>query len=105
MVKNSLLLYKLLAVLFLFFSLSAYAQQTPENEASVRQQYELPDPTVYEGFYDIKTGMYYVYPKIGDIVTGPPFVMTPKEYQDFMMMQASRDYYRDKSDRFSLMFR
>src|SRR5690606_34764332 len=105
LVKNSLLLYKLLAVFFLCFSISAQAQQTPENEASVRQEYELPDPTVYEGYYDIKTGMYYVYPKIGDIITGPPFVMTPKEYQEFMMMQASRDYYRDKSDRYSLMFR
>ena len=94
MVKNSLLLYKLLAVFFLCFSISAQAQQTPENEASVRQEYELPDPTVYEGYYDIKTGMYYVYPKIGDIITGPPFVMTPKEYQDFMMMQASRSSFR-----------
>src|SRR5690606_39554862 len=56
-------------------------------------------------FRSIKTEMYYVYLKIGDIITGPPFVMTPKEYQDFMMMQASRDYYRDKSDRYSLMFR
>ena len=106
MVRTNIFLYKLLAVFFLCFSLAeVHAQQTPENEASVRQEYELPDPTVYEGFYDIKTGMYYVYPKIGDLVTGPPFVMTPREYQDFMMMQASRDYYKDKSDKYSLLFR
>lgn len=104
--KNKISLYPLFAAILLCLGISrANAQQNPETEASVRQEYQLPDPTVYEGFYDIQTGMYYVYPKIGEIVTGPPYVMTPREYQDFMMAQAARDYYKDKSDQYSLLFR
>ncbi len=105
MVTKNNFLHKLFAV-FLFLSFSAiFAQQNNENEASGRQEFQLSDPTVYEAFYDIKTGMYYVYPKIGNLVTGPPYVMTPREYQEFVMTQSARDYYKDKSDKYSLMFR
>lgn len=93
------------AVLFFAAIALSYAQRLPADSISVKQEYQLPDPTRYEAFYDIKIGMYYVYPKVGDLVTGDPMVMTPQEYQDFMMEQMSRDYYREKSDRYSLMFR
>ncbi len=104
--KNIYFLYKTVFVILFSMAFSGLkAQRQPIDSISIRQNYNLPDPTVYEGFYDIKTGMYYVYPKIGNLVTGSPFVMTPQEYQDFMQAQMSRDYYREKSDRYSLLFR
>jgi cell surface protein SprA len=45
----------------------------------------LADPTQYEAYYDIKTGMYFVYPKIGNTITGPPTAMSPEEYKEFML--------------------
>ena len=104
--KDYRFLHKLIsAVLFLLAFTAANAQRTPADSAIVKQDYVLPDPTHYEAFYDVKLGMYYVYPKVGELVTGTPYVMTPAEYQDFMMAQLSRDYYREKSDAYSSLFR
>ena len=90
----------------LFCSCSlAFAQVIPKETTSVKEEYKLPDPTYYEGFYDIKIGMYYVYPKVGELVVGTPLVMTPEEYQKFMMAQAAKAYYKDKSDAYSSLFR
>jgi cell surface protein SprA len=71
----------------------------------IKKDYELPDPTQYEAFYDIKTGMYLVYPKIGNIVTGVPTAMSPEEYKEYMLATQSKAYYKEKSDRYSLLFR
>ena len=103
--KKDNFLYKLFAVFLCLIISETSAQQNPEEEPSVRQEYQLPDPTIYEAFYDVKTGMYYVYPKVGNVVTGSPYVMTPREYQEFVMAQAAQNYYKEKSDQYSLMFR
>ncbi len=52
---------------FLCMSVSAFAQ-VQKDTAIIRKQYEVADPTRYEAYYDIKTGMYYVYPKIGNTI-------------------------------------
>lgn len=95
-------------IILSFFCVSAHffeAQTKPEEGYIIKKDYELPDPTQYEAYYDIKTGMYYVYPKIGGIVTGTPTVMSPEDYQNFIMAQQAKAYYKDKSDKYSLMFR
>ncbi|WP_370898515.1 T9SS outer membrane translocon Sov/SprA [Chryseobacterium gossypii] len=89
---------------FLCISVGTFAQQVRDT-AIIKKDYELADPTHYEAFYDIKTGMYYVYPKIGNTITGPPTAMSPEEYKEFMLATQSRAYYKEKSDRYSLMFR
>ncbi|KMQ68000.1 gliding motility protein [Chryseobacterium sp. FH2] len=86
-------------------SVSTFAQQVPAGPPIIKKDYELADPTTYEAFYDIKTGMYYVYPKIGNTVTGPPTAMSPEEYKEFMLATQSRAYYKEKSDRYNLLFR
>ncbi|SDQ28977.1 cell surface protein SprA [Chryseobacterium soldanellicola] len=91
-------------------SVSAFAQQRPRqapvrDTAIIKKEYEVADPTHYEAYYDIKTGMYFVYPKIGNTITGPPTAMSPEDYKEFMLATQSRDYYREKSNKYSLMFR
>ncbi|WP_292009241.1 cell surface protein SprA [Chryseobacterium sp.] len=86
-------------------SYSVYAQVNHPDSISIKKDYEVADPTQYEAFYDIKTGMYYVYPKIGNTVTGPPTAMSPQDYKEFVMMTQTKAYYKEKSDRYSLMFR
>ncbi|ANF53086.1 cell surface protein SprA [Chryseobacterium glaciei] len=91
---------------FLCVSVSTFAQQRPVRDtAIVKKDYELADPTQYEAFYDVKTGMYYVYPKIGNTITGPPTAMSPEDYKEFMMASQTKAYYKEKSDKYSLMFR
>ena len=106
MIRLKALLYQFLP-LFLTFcgGVLAFAQEGDKGENTVRTEYQLPDPTYYEGFYDIKIGMYYVYPKIGELVVGNAVVMTPEDYQKFMLAQAAKAYYKDKSDAYSSLFR
>ncbi|MCW3161914.1 T9SS outer membrane translocon Sov/SprA [Chryseobacterium oryctis] len=91
---------------FLCISGGVFAQQRQVRDtAIIKKDYQLADPTTYEAYYDIKTGMYYVYPKIGNTVTGPPTAMSPEEYKEFMLATQSRAYYKEKSDKYSLLFR
>ncbi len=89
---------------FLCMSVTTFAQ-VRRDTAIIKKDYELADPTQFEAFYDIKTGMYYVYPKIGNTVTGPPTAMSPQEYKEFMMASQTKAYYKDKSDKYNLLFR
>lgn len=75
------------------------------NESTGKETYTLPDPTKYDAYYDIKTGMYYLYPKIGNIVTGVAIAMSPEEYQEYLLSNMSRSYYKQKSAQYSLLFR
>ncbi|WP_426483232.1 cell surface protein SprA [Chryseobacterium sp. R2ACT005] len=85
-------------------SVSTFAQ-VQKDTAIIRKQYEVADPTRYEAYYDIKTGMYYVYPKIGNTITGPPTAMSPQEYKEYMLATQTKAYYKEKSDKYNLLFR
>lgn len=89
---------------FLFLSVNVFGQVNPDA-FSIKKDYKVSDPTYYEGYYDIKTGMYYVYPKIGNTVVGQPTAMSPEDYKEFMAAEQARAYYKDKSERYSLLFR
>lgn len=104
MVANSKHLNIFLFLSFLCMSVSAFAQ-AQKDTAIIRKQYEVADPTRYEAYYDIKTGMYYVYPKIGNTITGPPTAMSPEEYKEYMLASQTRAYYKEKSDKYNLLFR
>lgn len=91
-------------VFFCFFG-SAFAQENPSDTLNIRKEYQLPDPTQYEAYYDVGSGMYYLYPKIGNTVIGAPIAMTPAEYKRYTVSNALSSYYREKSDNKSLIFR
>ena len=104
MVANNKHLNIFLFLSFLFMSVSAFAQQVKDT-AIIRKKYEVADPTRYEAYYDIKTGMYYVYPKIGNTITGPPTAMSPEEYKEYMLATQTKAYYKEKSEKYNLLFR
>ncbi|CAI8931285.1 Cell surface protein SprA [Chryseobacterium sp. IT-36CA2] len=104
MVANIKHLNIFLFLSFLFMSVGAFAQ-VQRDTAIIRKQYEVADPTRYEAYYDIKTGMYYVYPKIGNTITGPPTAMSPEEYKQYMLATQTKAYYKEKSDKYNLLFR
>ncbi|AYZ37216.1 cell surface protein SprA [Chryseobacterium indologenes] len=90
---------------FLCISVGAFAQQKQTDTLIIRKQYEVADPTRYEAYYDIKTGMYYVYPKVGNTITGPPTAMSPEEYKEYMLATQTKAYYKEKSEKYNLLFR
>jgi cell surface protein SprA len=104
-VKNNKFLSIYILLSFLFSSIHIYGQDQPQQGVSIKKDYEVTDPTYYEAYYDVKIGMYYVYPKIGNTITGPPVAMSPEDYKEFMLAEQSKAFYRDKSDRYNLMFR
>ncbi|WP_445991629.1 T9SS outer membrane translocon Sov/SprA [Kaistella polysaccharea] len=97
---------RLLGFLLTFFSLtSVFAQDKPSDSASVRQDFSLPNPMRYEAFYDVTSGMYILYPKIGNMVVGNPVSMTSEEYQQYMLTNQLSDYYKEKSSTNALGYR
>ena len=81
MEKNNFFQHKFFLLLFLMVSFAnTFAQVKPLDSSSVRQDFSLPNPIRYEAFYDVQSGMYFLYPKIGNMVVGNPVSMTSAEY-------------------------
>jgi hypothetical protein len=104
--KINLLLTKLSALFLLCFSLAnIFAQNTPSDSTIVRKQFSLPNPVRYDAFYDVQSNMYYLYPKVGNMVTGNPVAMTPSEYMKYIKNNQLSSYYREKSNDNNLLDR
>lgn len=92
--------------MFLFFGFAKIlAQKTPADSTSVRKNYSLPNPIRYDAFYDVKSNMYYLYPKVGNLVTGNPVAMTPDEYNAYVKANQLKSYYQEKSTKNDLLTR
>ena len=106
MKKNITFQHSLLVLIFLCFSCtSLFAQNTPQDSVSVRQEYPIENPLRYEAFYDVSSGMYFLYPKIGNLVVGNPVSMTSAEYHEYMLNNQLSAYYKEKSSTNSLGYR
>lgn len=104
--KNKYLQYTLLFFLFFFFTGTKISAQVKNPDSiSIRQNFPLTNPIQYEAYYDVTSGMYYVYPKLGNMIVGNPITMTPKEYHQYVMKNALGAYYKEKSDNQSLSYR
>lgn len=81
------------------------AQEKPSDSASVRQDFSLPNPLRYEAFYDVTSGMYFLYPKVGNMVVGNPVSMSSEEYHQYMLSNQLSEYYKEKSSTHDLGYR
>ncbi len=97
--KRNIYLNKLTFLFFVFIGFANFwAQEKPSDTLySVRKDFSLADPIRYDAFYDIGTGMYYLYPKVGNTVVGAPIAMTSEEYKNYVMQNNLRSYYEEKS--------
>ncbi len=105
MVKHNFIRYKVCLSLFLLFSAFSFAQEKKSDTLIIRKDYSLPDPTSYEAYYDVVSGNYYLYPKIGNVVVGNPIVMTMDEYQKYLTNNQLTAYYKEKSEQHDLVTR
>ena len=77
-----------------------YQDLTGKTPASPALPADLRDPENLTRTieYDLRTGMYIIRTKIGDIELETPISMTPEEYQDYSMQESMRAYYRQKNE-------
>lgn len=97
--KKNIYVYKLTLLFLIFIGFTnAWAQEKPSDTlVTGRTDFSLGNPIRYDAFYDIKTGMYYLYPKIGNSIVGAPIAMTFEEYKNYVMQNNLRSYYEEKS--------
>lgn len=80
------------------FNDKIYAQEDLSSDVIKNKEFSLPNPTKYEAFYDIKSGMYYLYPKVGNLVIGSPISMTPEQYSLYIQNKQIVDYFKEKAN-------
>ena len=106
MEKINFFRHKFFLLSFLLVSFAnTFAQVKPSDSSSVRQDFSLPNPIRYEAFYDVPSGMYFLYPKIGNMVVGNPVSMTSAEYYQYMLNNQLSEYYKEKSSVNNLGYR
>lgn len=104
--KSSYYWNRIVFIFILSFScINVSAQDIPADSTSIRKDFSLPNPKRYDAFYDVKSGMYYLYPKIGNTIVGSPVLMTVKEYQNYAMSNQLSEYYREKAADNSILHR
>ncbi len=98
MKKTIFFKHQFLVFTFLCFSFaSVSAQEKPSDSSSIRTDYSLPNPIRHEAFYDVESGMYFLYPKVGNLVVGNPVSMSSAEYNQYMLNNQLSAYYKEKS--------
>ncbi|WP_338731857.1 cell surface protein SprA [Mangrovimonas cancribranchiae] len=88
-----------------FCSLFAIAQQNPTAQDSTKTGYSLgemtmPNPNSIESkyTYDPLTDRYIYTESVGDFNINYPIILTPEEYQDFILKESLKEYYKQKID-------
>ncbi len=88
-----------------FFSFSVWAQQ-PEQDSTATGfslgKIKTPNPRGIESkyTYDPITDRYIYTEKVGSFNINYPIILTPKEYQDLVVKENLRSYYKQKIDAF-----
>lgn len=94
---------RLTFLILLVFSMDSVAQETPQDTTAtgyVLGDISLPDPesivSKYE--YDPILDRYFYKESLGDINLGLPLVLTPEEFEDLVLSEEMRNYFKLKND-------
>ena len=93
-------------LILLVFTLDSVAQETPQDTISTGYalgQISLPDPesivSKYE--YDPILNRYFYKESLGEINLGLPLVLTPEEFEQMVLAEEMRSYFKLKNDALS----
>lgn len=94
---------RLTFLILLVFSLDAVAQETPQDTTKtgyVLGEIDLPDPESIESKYEYDPilNRYFYKESLGEINLGLPLVLTPQEFEDLVLEQGMRNYFKLKND-------
>ena len=90
----------------LVFSVDSLAQETPQDTTAtgfVIGEISLPDPNsiVAKYEYDPVLDRYFYKEKLGEINLGLPLVLTPEEFEELVLQEEMRNYFKLKNDALS----
>tara|TARA_B100000900_G_scaffold338468_1_gene300642 strand:+ start:16010 stop:23149 length:7140 start_codon:yes stop_codon:yes gene_type:complete len=85
------------SVWFLLLAVVKISGQEIESDLG---QLEIPNPSSYiENYeYDSVSDLYYYKIKVGDYDISYPIILTPEEYQELILKEDLKDYYKSKID-------
>ena len=94
---------RLTFLILLVFSLDSVAQETPQDTTAtgyIMGDISLPDPAsiVSKYEYDPVLDRYFYKESLGDINLGLPLVLTPEEFEDLVLAEEMRNYFKLKND-------
>ena len=94
---------RLTFLILLVFSVDTVAQETPQDTTStgyVLGQLSLPDPESIESKYEYDPilNRYFYKERLGRINLGLPLVLTPQEFEDLVLQEEMRNYFKLKND-------
>jgi len=91
--------------LIFFISHAISAQVTPEEQDSIKSGYSLGTlqlsnpPSIIEAYtYDPVTNRYIYTNKVDEFNINYPIILTPKEYDELVLRESMRTYFKKKSD-------
>ena len=84
--------------LFIFLLFSGIIQIYGQRVESDIGQIDFPDPPSYiENYlYDPASDLYYFNTKVGEYDINYPIILTPEEYQELILKEDLKDYYKEK---------
>ncbi len=83
-----------LFLLFIFLlGKIVWTQEIKNNEHDLH----LENPVQFVAYYDVQSGKYIIFQRIGTIEVGTPVVMTPEQYSQFILKNKVQNYYKEKS--------
>src|SRR5699024_7100257 len=84
---------------------TVYAQQVPDSTQTGvslgRIELEDPESITSKYSYDPVTGNYIYTQKLGEYDINYPIILTPEQYQELILKQQMRDYFKNKIDAIS----
>ena len=91
--KSKILLFAAL----LFLAVNCLRAQVIEFDTG---KIDIPDPSSYvENYeYDSKSDLYYYNIQVGDYDISYPIILTPEEYQELILKEDLKNYYKEKID-------
>ena len=88
-----------------FFSFALTAQVTPAVQDTIKPGYNVGNlqlgnpPSVIDAYsYDPVTNRYIYTNKVDDFNINYPIILTPKEYDELVLRESMRKYFKKKSD-------
>ena len=96
--KNSLTTYILFGILMMKATVAFSQDSTATGYDSGRM--DLPDPTSIENLYtyDPITDRYILSQMLGDFNISYPVILTPDEYEDLLLKEQMKEYFKEKID-------
>lgn len=97
---------RLTLLLFLVFTIDAASQETPQDTTQAGfalGELRLPDAQSIESRYEYDPilNRYFYKERVGQINIGLPLVLTPQEYEDLVLQEDMRNYFKLKNDALS----